>query len=160
MDPAASTLIALARQVRTRTLALLSGAEPSWLLWRPPGTSNHIIWHAGHALWVQDAICVEELSGESHLPAGWGARFGMDSRPGNDPGPWPSREEVARLLTEQLPLLERLISAATPARLRADPPSEKGEGCGWNILHGFHDEAIHQGEIYLIMKLCRRNPPK
>ncbi len=61
-------LAELAGQVRQRTLELLGAAEPSWLTWSPPGTSNHILWHAGHALWLPPGEPVDVVP--SHLPPG------------------------------------------------------------------------------------------
>ena len=40
-------LLELATQVRSRTLQALSAVELPMLTWVPPGTSNHILWHAG-----------------------------------------------------------------------------------------------------------------
>lgn len=53
----------LARQVRGDTLQVFDATQDDWLTWAPPGTSNHILWHAGHAVWLQDLMCVELLSG-------------------------------------------------------------------------------------------------
>ena len=78
---AAEVLIELAREVRRDTLQILNAADPSWLTWTPPHTSNHILWHAGHALWLQDLMCVEPLSGKTELPTGWADHFGMNSQP-------------------------------------------------------------------------------
>ena len=46
----AQQLAEMARQVRGDTLRLLAAAPEASLLFAPPGTSNHILWHAGHAL--------------------------------------------------------------------------------------------------------------
>ena len=48
----------LAKQVRSDTLQILNAAHPSWLTFAPDGMSNHILWHAGHALWLQDRLCI------------------------------------------------------------------------------------------------------
>ena len=78
----ASTLAALASDVRHDTIRFLQAARTRELTWAPPGTSNHILWHAGHAFWVQDALCVRLIAGQSELPGGWERLFGMGSRPG------------------------------------------------------------------------------
>ena len=54
MTTSAALLQELVRQVRDHTLQLLKATPPAWLRWAPEGTQNHILWHAGHALWVQD----------------------------------------------------------------------------------------------------------
>ena len=60
----------LVRQVRGYTIELFGEVPEEWLWWTPAGTANHILWHAGHALWVQDVLCVEPLTGRSELPDG------------------------------------------------------------------------------------------
>src|SRR5262245_7119730 len=72
---------ALAQEVRSDTIQLLQAARPAELTWAPAGTSNHLLWHAGHGLWLQDVLCLRLLSGRSELPAGWEERFAMGSRP-------------------------------------------------------------------------------
>jgi hypothetical protein len=153
---AADMLISLARQVRPRTVATLRRAEPAWWTWAPAGTANHLLWHAGHALWVQDALCVAPLTGASDLPAGWERRFGMNAWPAADRGPWPDGALVADLLDRQLGRMEAVLAAADPAALDdLRPPGGGAAGAGWKVLHGLHDEAAHQGEMYLLLKLCR-----
>lgn len=145
----------LARQVRGSTLQALDLAEESWLTWSPPGTSNHILWHAGHALWVQDVLCIRPLAGLTELPPGWADVFGSGSRPFNSATNWPSRKTIRKKLEAQL---ERILSlmddyATRIACLEPNPPN------GWSltrgIIHGLHDEARHDGEMYLLLKLCR-----
>ena len=87
----AATLTELVRQVRSGTLEILAAADERWLTWAPPGTSNHILWHAGHALWLGDVLGVELITGQSELPPGWPETFGMDCRPVGETNRWPSR---------------------------------------------------------------------
>lgn len=137
----------LARQVRGGTLELLEAAPAPWLLWAPPGTSNHVLWHAGHAVWLQDALCVQRLAGRSELPSGWAETFGQRCRPVAQTTTWPGREEVARLLRDQLIRVMELIDA-----------TDGGTGEVTNMfamVHAWHDEARHQGEMYLLLKLRR-----
>ncbi len=161
MPPAersAPVLQLLARDVRGKTLQLLQAARPDELLRTPPGTSNHVLWHAGHALWVEDALCVQILTGRSELPPGWAATFGMGSRPAQHRGPWPEPREVRRGLEDQLlRLLALLSSVADDALDRLPPFPHRGDTrtLGESIVHGLHDEANHQGEMYLLLKLCR-----
>lgn len=150
-----SHLIELAKQVRATTIDFVEGPPEDWLLWAPPGTSNHILWHAGHALWVQDCLCVEALTGKSELPDGWAEKFGMNCHPVAETREWPSRYELLSLLAAQL---ERLVSLFEEHadRLATVGPNTDGKWdstCG--VIHGLHDEARHQGEMYLIIKMCR-----
>jgi hypothetical protein len=144
----------LAREVRQGTLQILAAAQAAWLTWTPPRTSNHILWHAGHALWLQDLMCVQPLSGESELPAGWAERFGMKSDPAST-SIWPDRADVQQLLEAQLERMLKLLGEVSPSQL-SRPARSLGGGrslVGW-IIHGLHDEARHSGEMYLLWKLC------
>src|SRR5688572_4591844 len=154
MSPGA-VLSELACEVRHSTLDILMAAKPAWLTWAPPGTTNHIVWHAGHALWASDVMCVEPLSGKSELPRGWEAMFGMDSQPATTTD-WPTRDEVQSLLARQLERMIELLGKATDQQLAARAPKLGGRYklAGW-IIHGLHDEAKHSGEMYLLWKLCQ-----
>jgi len=148
-------LTELARQVRGGTLQVLDGAKADWLTWSPEGTSNHILWHAGHAVWLQDLLCVELLTGRSELPKGWASMFGARSQPGAIKD-WPSRDEVSSLLRSQLGRMLEVLQR-TPEEVLLQTPTKFRDTrttLGW-ISHGFHDEAKHNGEMYLLWKLCR-----
>jgi hypothetical protein len=152
-----TALVELVRQVRGGTLKLLGMTDPQWLTWAPPGTSNHILWHAGHALWVQDVLTIQPLTGKSELPLGWERRFGQHCQPVASITDWPPAAEVASLLAAQLERITNLLAEHAEkiaASARKTPP-----GGGWpllpGIIHACHDEARHQGEMYLLHKLCR-----
>jgi hypothetical protein len=149
----------LAVEVRSKTLQLLDHAPARFLTWAPEGTANHILWHAGHAVWLQDVLCISIATGMSELPAGWSAMFGMGSRPARQQGKWPSKDEVRRQLEMQLPRLAEVIGQQTAEELAASPryghPGDNRtlQEC---IVHGLHDEANHQGEMYLLLKMQSR----
>ncbi len=152
----AAHLSELAVQVRGATIELLAAVPADWLTRAPAGTSNHILWHAGHALWLQDVLGVVPITGRSELPAGWEQRFGMQCRPVAQTRDWPPRDELLRLLSEQLDRLLELFAALPPAQLAvADPPPAGRRDLVRSVIHGLHDEARHQGEMYLLAKLCR-----
>jgi hypothetical protein len=144
----------LARQVRGTTLQLIEVPDQRWLTWAPPGTSNHLLWHAGHAVWLQDALTVEPITGRSELPPGWSEKFGMDSRPAATAA-WPDLAEVRSRLQNQLSRILELLSAHAETILSR--ATERSRSAGWPLLpgmiHGWHDEARHQGEMYLLRKL-------
>ena len=148
------TLAELARQVRQGTLQLLQVPDKAWLTWSPPGLSNHMLWHAGHALWVQDELTIQPLTGRSELPAGWAAMFGQNSRPATT-SHWPDPAEVGVRLERQLARILDLLDQS--AELIATRATAIPAGGGWPLLagmiHGWHDEARHQGEMYLLYKL-------
>jgi serine/threonine protein kinase len=159
--PRTNVLRALALDVRGKTLQLLEVTSPRRMQWVPPGTSNHILWHAGHALWVQDALCVRLLTGRSELPPGWEEMFGMGSQPAARRSGWPAREELRQRLSDQLPRLLKLIDSINDADLDALPrhayPGDS-RTLGQSVLHAWHDEANHQGEMYLLFKMQKLNP--
>lgn len=154
MDEALRMLVT---QVRGATLDLVEGVPENWLTWAPDGTSNHLLWHAGHALWVQDVLTLKPLNGVSALPSGWETTFGEGCRPPSETNDWPTRTEMAGLLRSQLDgVVEALATHAE--RLAHADPDERLEH-GWPLLaglvHGWHDEARHQGEMYLLFKMQR-----
>ena len=157
----AAHLVELARQVRGDTLRLLASAPDSWLTFAPPGTSNHVLWHAGHAVWLQDVLFIEAATGQSELPADWAETFGMDCRPLAETTArrrWPSRSDIERRLTSQLARILDLLAKLPPDQLAADAPPLPDYGTR-NLrscaIHAWHDEAKHQGEMYLLLKLRR-----
>jgi hypothetical protein len=138
---------------------MLTAAEPAMLTWTPPGTSNHMLWHAGHALWVGDVLTVEPITGRSELPPGWEAQFGQNSQPAAS-STWPDASHVARLLEMQLDRVLAIFEVDAPsiAERAADKPPNSGWPLLAGIIHGWHDEAKHQGEMHLLSKLFRRRP--
>jgi DinB superfamily len=156
---ASASLLELAHQVRGDTLKLLAAAPEPWLTWSPPRTSNHILWHAGHALWLQDVLFIEPATGQSELPAGWSELFGMDCRPvriTNYMHDWPSREEIERRLKAQLNRVLQVIATLPADVLAADArPIRGARNLLFSAIHAWHDEAKHQGEMYLLFKLRR-----
>ena len=155
---AKGAVVELARQVRGDTLTFLEIADERSLLWAPPGTSNHVVWHAGHALWVQDVLFVEIVTHKSELPSGWAETFGMDCRPVRETRDWPSRSELQERLVAQLGRIEELVSLVKDEMLAPDAPPIFDER---NLLsaatHGWHDEAKHTGEMFLLIKMARAN---
>ena len=150
----------LARQVRRDTLRLFEAAPPDRLTWAPPGTANHLLWHAGHALWLQDQFIIQPLTGESEMSLGWQALFASGSNPAAPPRRWPGREQMDHQLREQAQrlaaVLDALHAGQRPKSLRHH---EEQVQFVRNAIHGLHDEARHQGEMFLIIKLCRTATP-
>jgi len=144
----------LARQVRGGTIQMLTGAQPQWLTWAPPGTSNHLLWHAGHAVWLQDVLCLQPITGRSSLPAGWAETFGMNCRPVRTTTEWPSVARLQSLLGEKLERILEALQQMNDAAL-GKVANARGDTLAARIIHGLHDEAKHQGEMYLLLKLCR-----
>lgn len=149
------TLQELARQVRTRTREILAAARPEWLTWAPEGTSNHLLWHAGHAVWLMDVLGIELLTGRSELPPGWSEKFGMRCRPPQLTRDWPDRALLDRVLAEQLQRFCQLLQTTPEERFHFPRSAASRQTLTGQILHGLHDEACHSGEMYLLLKMCR-----
>lgn len=151
-------LLALAETVRAKTIRFLKNATDAELTWSPPGLSNHILWHAGHSLWLQDLLCIEAATGRSELPAGWLETFSMKCRPVKETVEWPCRQDVLEQLTGQLPRMMSVIGSLSGEDLLAPPRTASlpdAEPLRYWISHGLHDEANHQGEMHLLLKMQR-----
>ena len=146
-------LVELAWQVRGSTLQVLNAANADCLTWSPRGTNNHILWHAGHAVWLQDLLCIELLTSQSELPKDWSAMFGAKSHP-DSIEEWPSHDEVRSRLETQLSRMLEVLEQAPEDLLLQTPTRFKDQrtNLGW-VIHGLHDEAKHNGEMYLLWKL-------
>jgi hypothetical protein len=143
----ATHLEELVGQVRRHTIEVLQATPEEWLLWAPEGTSNHVLWHAGHALWLEDVLGIQVLTGVSELPAGWEQTFGSKCRPVQSNRQWPRRTDVIILLQQQL---VRLLDV-----FRDQAHRLANAGIASRVIHGLHDEARHSGEMYLLLKLRR-----
>lgn len=91
------------------------------------------------------------------MPEGWAEMFGQNSLPSDPANQWPDESLVRELLESQLArILELYIEHAETIQINA---KEELPGSGWPLLagliHGWHDEARHQGEMYLLHKLKR-----
>ena len=153
------TLILLANEVRKKTLWLLDGVTDEMAQFVAPGLANSILWHAGHALVVVEHLGVVPASGGPPvLPDGWFETFSWDSRP-RTISDWPRISEVVLHLQMQLPRLVQAIAGLSPQRLEQlhDPGSDRS--LRLEILHGLHDEANHQGEIWLLRKMFAKRAP-
>ncbi len=148
----------LADDFRRRTISLFDEARDEELRWTPPGLSNHLLWHAGHVVWVLDKLVIEAATSCSLLPPGWPENFGKHCRPPAETTCWPERAEVRRELQRQLPRVLEVIGMLSPKALAGPPCSmhlPHNRSLGYWIAHGLHDEANHQGEMKLLLKMQR-----
>jgi hypothetical protein len=151
-------------EVRRKTLHLVDVPREA-ALWSPPGTSNSILWHAGHALCVVERLTLTALEGRDDEPPallpGWWDLFGWDSEPGSTPADaWPRIAMVADQLRRQHTRLRAMFADLSAEAL--DRPLDlpdypwHGRPSRFMILHGLHDEACHGGEMWLLRKLYER----
>jgi hypothetical protein len=151
------TLILLADEVRSKTLRLLKDVTDETARFHAPLLNNSILWHAGHALIVVEHLGVlAATGGQPFYPTGWFDTFSWMSKPATVTA-WPSVEEVVAKLTDQLQRLRRAISDLPADRLDQIVDPARNRTLRYSILHGLHDEAMHQGEIHLLKKLAARS---
>jgi len=151
------TLLLLAKEIRNKTLRLLEGVTQDQALWTPAGLNNHILWHAGHSFVVVQALAVGPLSGQAPVyPDGWFESFSWKSLPAAVKS-WPALESVVAALRKQLDTVLTGVEKLTPEDLsRNIGDAAKPRTLRYSILHGFHDEAGHQGELYMLKKLIAK----
>jgi DinB family protein len=148
------TLQLLLRDVRGKTLRILDDVTEQQARYVPPGLHNSILWHAGHSLVVVEHLGVSPATGRPpSYPEGWFDKFSWKSEPARVSN-WPTLAEVKAKLIAQAETLAAAINSLSNEQLGAptgDP--SKGRNLRWSILHGLHDEAGHQGEMWLLKKL-------
>lgn len=151
------SLILLAKEIRGKTLRLLDGVTDEQSRWTPPGLQNHILWHAGHALVVVEYLWNfapgPQGTKPTAYPQDWFDRFSWKSMPTPDTK-YPTLSEVVAQLRAQLERVLAHVHTLDEATLSKNIGTpEKPKTMRYSILHGFHDEAGHQGEIHLLKKL-------
>jgi len=151
----------LVRQIRGHTLRLLETEDAQWQLWAPAGTSNHFIWNAGHIFWGWDLIGIQALGRPSELPKEWEEIFGWKCRPLSETSQWPTVTELRELLSYQKDcLLELIVESNEVLSSQAKPAVDTGWPLLEGLVHACHDEARHQGEMYLLYKMTRSKREK
>ena len=151
------TLKLLAREVRGKTFRILDGVTDAQARFVPPGLNNSIIWHAGHCLWVVEVLSMAAATGRpAQLPAGWVDLFSSKSRPTAETK-FPPLPQIIEALRNQLDRLVAAIDPLSPQQLSLVIDAARNRTVRYNILHGLHDEAGHQGEMWLLRKLQNAN---
>jgi hypothetical protein len=86
--------------------------------------------------------------------------FQMGSQPALQKKSWPSRHDLRRQLEVQLSRLISVLGSVSDSDLDALPKfAHPGDPrtLMQSVMHGLHDEANHQGEMYLLLKSQRLN---
>ena len=151
------TLLLLIKDVRGKTLRIIEDVTEQQARYAPPGLHNTILWHAGHSLIVVEALGVAPAIGKPPAyPDGWFDKFSWQSQPATVKE-WPTLAEVKSKLAAQAEVLTAAVSRLTKEQLAAawGEPS-KGRTVRYAIMHGLHDEAGHQGEMWLLKKLQKK----
>jgi hypothetical protein len=148
------TLLLLANEVRGKTLRILDGVtSDEEARFTGPGLNNSILWHGGHSIMVVEHLgLMAATGGPAAYPTGWFEKFGWKTEPAKVKE-WPTLAEVKDQLRSQLTRLQEAIRSLSPAQLDTVIDKGKNRTVRYSILHGLHDEAGHQGEMYLLRKL-------
>ena len=148
------TLLYLLKDVRGKTLRILDQANETQARYAPPGLANSMLWHAGHSLCVVEHLGVLPASGKpTTIAKEWFEKFDWNSKPATVKD-WPAPAEVRAKLVEQNEKLASIINRLSEEELSkpVGDPAKKRD-LRYSILHGLHDEAGHQGEMWLLLKL-------
>jgi hypothetical protein len=160
-----ASLLTLWDEVRGKTLALVQVPQQD-SRWTLEGTHNSILWHAGHIFCVVERLVMVGIEGEVHMPPaipeGWWQMFGWESRPETiHEDQWPALADVVVQLRTQHARLRSVLEGLSPDRLSLPlhVPTWGWHGAPLRrvVIHAFHDEACHSGEIWLLRKLLRQN---
>jgi hypothetical protein len=147
------TLILLAKDVRGKTMRILDGLTDEQSRFAAPGLCNSILWHAGHAIVVVEHVSVAPLAGgKLAYPRGYFETFSWKSDP-RTVTTWPTIAEVRQQLVSQLSRLLALLESTDEQTLAMATDPARGRTIRWSVMHGLHDEANHQGEMWLLRKL-------
>ena len=151
------TLLLLAKEIRGKTLKLLDGVDDRQAQFAAPGLNNTILWQAGHALIVVEHLGVMPATGKSPAyPPDWWDKFSWQSKPATVTS-WPTVEQVRSALRDQLQRLLAAIEPLSEQQLSQVVDPARNRTLRYSILHGLHDEAGHQGEMYLLKKMYAKH---
>ncbi len=151
-----NSLLVLLDEVRGKTLRMLQDVSEAEARWAPPGLQNSILWHAGHSYILAEWLALRTLGEATQVPDGWFEMFSWQSRPANvSADGWPPLSAVIARLVAQRDRLRHAVGRATEERLASTLTDNPARSVRSAIVHGFHDEACHCGEIQLLRKLQR-----
>jgi DinB superfamily len=146
------SLAMLVFEVRWKTLKMLEGLTHEQAMGVAPGMNNSILYHAGHGYAVQEHLAVAKLEKrEPKLIEGF--EVFMWNSPPTASTVYPHIDKVKAALIQQRDHLIKLIEGMDASAFDEIVNPEKGRTLRYVVLHGLHDEANHQGEIWLIRKL-------
>jgi hypothetical protein len=147
------SLLMLAKDVRNKTLSLVEGITDMQARATAPGLTNSFLWHAGHVVTVIEHLVVVPITAkEPAYPMGWFQMFSWKSKP-EHVQTWPKLEEVQSQLVDQYRRVMGLLGQLNDEHLATVTNEQRGWTLRYNIVHAFHDEANHQGEMWLLKKM-------
>jgi hypothetical protein len=149
--------------VRGNTLATLTDLTPEQRLWQPAPGVNHAVWMAGHIAWSLDHLILDYCAGKGQLPEHYGSLFGIGSKLLDNPGGYPTCDELLDRMAAGHEAALAWLRAADEADLDARPMgfeklddrrramfASRGR-CAW--FHAQH-EAMHAGQLGYLRRLA------
>ncbi|HUT88107.1 MAG TPA: DinB family protein [Thermoguttaceae bacterium] len=108
-----------------RTLHELVGdLNDAQMVQQPAGVANHPAWTLGHIAYSFEGIG-EEIGLEPWLPTEWVDRFGTGSTPTDDPGAYPTKQELLEVLADGERRVRERLASLDDAALGAPLPDEQ-----------------------------------
>ena len=147
------SLILLIKEVRDKTFRQLRNVTEEQARFAAPGLKNTILWHAGHRYVVNERLALAPATRQPPCePADWFEMFSWESDPAKVTN-WPTLAEVLAKLHEQLPRYLAAVEQLTTEELNTIVFPDYGWTLRFGIVHALHDEANHQGEVWLLKKI-------
>jgi hypothetical protein len=112
LDTATQVNLLLMQYCRT----LLADVAEERMAEQPLPGVNHPAWVLGHLAWAADGT-LAKLGGQSALPSGWAALFGVGSKPSAERGDYPSKDELLRAVEQSYQQLRQKAATASPEQL-------------------------------------------
>jgi hypothetical protein len=150
------SLLLLLDEVRGKTLRLLQDVSDHDARWTPPGLSNHVLWHGGHAFVLVEWLTMHAVGDLPHIPHQWMEMFGGESHPATiADNEWPAVSRVVEELKRQHGRVRHLLGELSEEKLASPTPKNPHHTIRYAILHALHDEACHGGEIWMLRKMLK-----
>lgn len=146
------------RILREKNLNLIESISQNNLTVIPDGFSNHIYWHAGHILTVQESLLYRRSNLEMHIPAAYLTYFAKGTSPADFDESIPEISDIIKHLTVSLLQIEKDILKYQNAKY--DEPVLVSFGMKLNsfadaLLALPYHEAYHFGSMKLLQKFLK-----
>jgi hypothetical protein len=140
---------------RRCTLKLVDGIPPDKLCHQPVPNTNHALWVLGHLACSDDFFATSLGGCESVIDEKWPELFGMGSKPVDDPGAYPSLEEVmSGLERARQGMLETFRAMGEQKLMSATPDDWQAFAPTYATVMGsiaFH-EGFHAGQLSAVRR--------
>jgi uncharacterized damage-inducible protein DinB len=146
---------------RRCTLKLVDGIPPDKLCHQPVPNANHALWVLGHLACSDDFFATHLGGRESVIDEKWPELFGMGSKPIDDPGAYPSLEEVLAALERARQTMLETFQAMGEQKLMSPTPDDwQAFAPTYAVVMGsvaFH-EGFHAGQVSAIRRSLGLGP--